>query len=71
MLDAGELATWKAELSDAGEDAVEHYARSPEVAEAETFDHEDDSLYNDQNDPGWNRAFCWKTRRSRITRRTG
>jgi hypothetical protein len=38
-------------ISDAGEDAVEHIERLPELSVPEAFDHEDDSIYNDQNEP--------------------
>ena len=38
-------------ISDAGEDAAEHIERLPELTIPEAFDHEDDSIYNDQNEP--------------------
>jgi hypothetical protein len=46
-----ELAEEMSSLSDAGEDAVEHVQHLPEVADPESFDHEDDSIYNDQDEP--------------------
>lgn len=38
-------------LSDEGEDAVEHIDHLPQLADPKAFDHEDDSIYNDQNEP--------------------
>jgi len=40
-----------AELTDSGEDAVEHLERLPEFTDPDAFDHDvDDSIYNDQNE---------------------
>lgn len=33
------------------EDAVEHIRHLPELCDPEAFDHEDDSIHNDQNEP--------------------
>ncbi|MBX7210186.1 MAG: hypothetical protein K1X78_17840 [Verrucomicrobiaceae bacterium] len=33
------------------EEAVEHIEHIPEICEPEAFDHEDDSIHNDQNEP--------------------
>jgi hypothetical protein len=38
------------QLSDAAEDAVEHIQHLPELAYPQAFDHEDDSIFNDQNE---------------------
>ena len=38
------------ELSDAEEDAVEHFQHLAELTDPEAFDHVDDSVYTDQND---------------------
>ena len=45
-----ELAANMAELSDAGEDAVEHIEHFPEMTAPAEFDKVDDSVFNDQND---------------------
>ena len=45
-----ELAANMAELSDAGEDAVEHIEHLPEMTAPAGFDKVDDSAFNDQND---------------------
>lgn len=44
------VAANMAELSDAGEDAVEHIEHLPELTDPEAFDKVDDSIFNDQND---------------------
>lgn len=48
-----EFAEKIAELTDTQEDAVEHITHLPELTLPEAFDHDvDDSIYNDQNEPG-------------------
>ena len=39
-----------AEFTETKEDAVEHITHLPELNDPEAFDHEDDSIYNDQNE---------------------
>jgi len=46
-----DLAEEMNHLSDEGEDAAEHIEHLPEIADTKAFDREDDSLYNDQNEP--------------------
>ena len=46
-----DLAEEMNRLSFEGEDAVEHLARLPQIQDTKAFDHEDDSIYNDQNEP--------------------
>jgi len=38
-------------LSDEGEDAFDHVDHLPEIVDRDAFDHEDDSIYNDQGEP--------------------
>lgn len=45
-----EFAEQLSKMSDAHEDAVEHLEHLPEICDPEAFDHEDDSVFNDQND---------------------
>jgi hypothetical protein len=45
-----DLAEEMNNLSDEGEDAVEHIDRLPEITDPKAFDREDDSIYNDQNE---------------------
>ncbi len=46
-----DLAEEMYRLSDEGEDAVEHIDHLSQIADPKAFDHEDDSIYNDQNEP--------------------
>ena len=53
-----DLAMWlrKRDFSGTGEGAVEHIEHLPEITDPEAFDKVDDSIFNDQNDSGNERA---------------